>query len=117
MLAPAMAYSTRLSTEADNFLQALQPVCDLIEEHALAETSGRASLANLLKRHREMSERTDFFVLGSRDFSCHHSRAKDDSARLRHSRRRRTTSGACHTVLGGPDDVVLQVLNSADRHA
>ena len=110
-----MAYPTRPSTEVDSLLRALQPVCNLLDKHALVDTNRRTSLANLLQRHCETPGRADFFGLNLHDFQVVTTglgmAPRDFTMVERHT----TTLQVYLTVLRGTGEYVLPVLNAAER--
>ena len=111
-----MAYPTRLGAEIDSFLRALQPVCDLIEEHALIDTSNQTHLVTLLRRHCEAPGRAGFFGVNLHDFQMITLGltvvARDFTVVERHT----STSRAYSTALGGAGGAVLHVLNTAESY-
>ena len=111
-----MAYPTRLGAEIDSFLRALQPVCDLIEEHALIDTSNQTHLVTLLRRHCEAAGQADFFGV-----NLHESQvitlgltivARDFTVVERYT----STSGAYFTALRGAGVVILHALTTAENY-
>ena len=110
-----MANLAQLSAKVDSFLSALQPVRNLINEHALIDASGSTSLADLLGQHCETAGRAKFFGIGSHDFELITIGLRMVVQDFRVAKKNATTKGAYSTVLGGVSDIALGVLGAAER--
>ena len=111
-----MAHPTRLSVEADRFLPALRPICDLVDEHLLINASGRTSLAKLLRHHCEISLKITFFGLGPYDFQTISHGLAIVIQNVRVVEKDSGIVGDTESVLTGAGEVVLGALYAAENY-